>query len=146
MSDPQDAARFLLARERHSGLDNVGFLPLNGPMDVWISIMYLFLCGQSFMPHEIADALINHCAQAAREDGLQPGLTTREWEVLHMVAQGAANKNIAADLDLSIHTVKLHIHNLLRKIGVSNRTCAASWFMEHHSGQPDPHRGAHGGS
>lgn len=143
LSDPQDAARFLVTREGRRGLENVGFLPLNGQMDVWISVMHLFLCGQSFLPQDVADALISASSQAKTAEGVEPGLTAREWEVLQMVAQGTPNKNIAADLDLSIHTVKLHIHNLLKKIGVSNRTCAASWFMQNHTGHIEAQRVLH---
>ena len=142
--DPQDAARFLFARSGRLGLKDVGFLPLNGQMDVWISVMHLFLCGQSFLPQDIADLLINDVPQAGSADGLRPSLTVREWEVLQMVALGKPNKIIADDMDLSVHTVKLHIHNLLKKIGVSNRTCAANWFIQNHNPQVKAQRGLHG--
>lgn len=146
LADPHDAARFLSARGDRERLDNIGFLPLNGQMDVWISVMHLFLCGQSFLPQCVAEALIDDLPQGVSVESLAPNLTSREWEVLELVAQGTQNKIIAADLDLSVHTVKLHIHNLLKKIGVSNRTCAASWYMQHQTGRGEQARGPDGGT
>ena len=60
------------------------------------------------------------------------GLTPREIEVLTMVALGQPNKAIASELTLSEHTVKLHIHRVIAKLGVKNRTEAAVLFHRHH--------------
>ncbi|HKE89499.1 MAG TPA: helix-turn-helix transcriptional regulator [Gemmatimonadales bacterium] len=49
-------------------------------------------------------------------------LAPRELEVLRLVAQGLANKEIAAELRISTHTVKYHLASLLAKLGVSTRT------------------------
>src|SRR5690606_5102568 len=57
-------------------------------------------------------------------------LTGREREILSAVARGRQNKIIAADLGLSEHTVKLHIHNIITKLGVHNRTEAAVLYLE----------------
>ena len=53
-------------------------------------------------------------------------LTPRELDVLRLVAQGLGNKEIAADLDLSMHTVKYHLASVLAKLGVRSRTEAVS--------------------
>jgi DNA-binding NarL/FixJ family response regulator len=53
-------------------------------------------------------------------------LTGRELSVLERIVAGRANKEIAADLDISEATVKTHINNLLSKLGVSDRTQAAT--------------------
>lgn len=49
-------------------------------------------------------------------------LTARELEVLRLVARGLRNKEIAAQLNLSIRTVEAHIHAILNKLGASSRT------------------------
>src|ERR1700733_2026164 len=49
-------------------------------------------------------------------------ITSRETEVLRMLAQGLANKDIAAGLGISEHTVKFHISSILEKLGASTRT------------------------
>lgn len=122
------ASRVMAKRHQLPQLNDVGFMPLNVQMDVWLSVMHLLLCGEIFIPNELLynepqEASVD--AQPCRNDA---NLTPREWEVLKLVAAGLQNKNIASDLSLSQHTIKLHIHNILKKIGVSNRTCAASWY------------------
>ena len=62
-------------------------------------------------------------------------LTTREAQVLSCVAEGKQNKLIANRLGLSEHTVKLHIHHVIAKLGVNNRTEAAVWFLENHGSE-----------
>jgi NarL family two-component system response regulator YdfI len=53
-------------------------------------------------------------------------ITSRETEVLRMLAQGLANKDIAAGLGISEHTVKFHISSILEKLGASTRTEAVT--------------------
>lgn len=55
----------------------------------------------------------------------EEGLTQREGEVLALVAQGLHDKEIAARLSISIHTVKSHLRNILARLQVSNRREAA---------------------
>jgi two-component system nitrate/nitrite response regulator NarL len=59
------------------------------------------------------------------------GLTTREREILGHVAAGRSNKQIAGELWLSEQTIKYHLTNLYRKIGVSSRTEAARFAYDH---------------
>ena len=53
-------------------------------------------------------------------------LTPRELDVLRLVARGLGNKEIAAELDLSAHTVKYHLASVLAKLGVRSRAEAVS--------------------
>ena len=53
-------------------------------------------------------------------------LTDREREVLCLASVGNSNKVISRKLAISEHTVKLHMHHVYEKLGVSNRTAAAS--------------------
>jgi two-component system, NarL family, response regulator YdfI len=53
-------------------------------------------------------------------------LTLREREVLEMMTEGFSNKEIAAQLNISAHTVKFHISSILGKLGASSRTEAAA--------------------
>jgi two-component system NarL family response regulator len=57
-------------------------------------------------------------------------LTARELRVLERIVAGRANKEIAADLDISEATVKSHINNLLGKLGVADRTHAATVALQ----------------
>jgi DNA-binding NarL/FixJ family response regulator len=74
--------------------------------------------GKASIPAAIAEKL------AERVTGQQ--LTGRELHVLERIVAGRANKEIAADLNISEATVKSHVNNLLGKLGVADRTHAAT--------------------
>lgn len=59
-----------------------------------------------------------------------PLVRGREAEVLHLVAQGLANKQIARELGISERTVKVHVSSLFRRLGVGDRVSAALWARE----------------
>jgi DNA-binding NarL/FixJ family response regulator len=56
-----------------------------------------------------------------------PGLTRRELEILRLVAEGHSNAQLARMLWVTEQTVKFHLSNVYRKLGVSNRTEASRW-------------------
>jgi DNA-binding CsgD family transcriptional regulator len=58
-------------------------------------------------------------------------LTKRELEVLRLLSTGETNKEIAADLVLSVRTVDRHVSNIYAKLGVSSRAAATSYAHEH---------------
>lgn len=58
-------------------------------------------------------------------------LTDREEEVLNLLSSGLTNKDIAQTLFLSVRTVEAHLHNVYGKLGVSSRTEAALWALNH---------------
>jgi LuxR family maltose regulon positive regulatory protein len=63
---------------------------------------------------------------------LRPGgLSEREQEVLERIAAGDSNKLIARAFELSPHTVKRHVANILDKLGVDSRGQAAAWYRRH---------------
>jgi DNA-binding NarL/FixJ family response regulator len=74
----------------------------------------------------------------ARGD-LPGGLTSRECDVLRLLASGRTNRQIAESLTLSEHTVARHLNNIFTKLGVSSRTAATAFAFEH-----DLARGGHG--
>ena len=74
--------------------------------------------GRSHIPAAIAERLAE---RMGTED-----LTPRETDVLEQIVQGKSNKEIATELDISEATVKTHINSLLSKLGVTDRTQAAT--------------------
>jgi DNA-binding NarL/FixJ family response regulator len=70
--------------------------------------------------------VIPEIAQRLTERMFQPALTNREIEVLHLVARGMRNKEIAADLKISDETVQGHVKNILAKLSVHDRTEAVA--------------------
>ncbi len=57
-------------------------------------------------------------------------LTPREWEVIHLIAQGCTNRDIAEKLKCSIETVKTHRMNLGQKISARNRSELTAWYLQ----------------
>jgi DNA-binding NarL/FixJ family response regulator len=60
------------------------------------------------------------------------GLTAREVEVLRLVAQGLTNEQVAERLVVSPRTVSTHLTSIFGKIGVSSRSAATRYAIEHH--------------
>jgi len=77
-------------------------------------------------PSELDAVLSATVSSRVAVDELLEPLTRREREVLQMLAAGLANKEIAARLAISDHTVKFHVASILGKLGVSTRTEAVS--------------------
>ena len=61
------------------------------------------------------------------ELGLPDGLTVREAEILRLVAARRTNKEIAAELVVSVHTIERHVQNAYRKIGANSRKDARAY-------------------
>jgi two-component system NarL family response regulator len=78
--------------------------------------------GKSRIPSIVAERL------AGRMGG--PSLTARELEVLRRIVSGRSNKEIAGDLFISEATVKTHINSILSKLGVNDRTQAATTALQ----------------
>ena len=76
--------------------------------------------------HALSQGLIVGAPQLLFESEIEPvergPLTERELEVLGLLAQGLANKQIAAELGISEHTVKFHVSSIYTKLDVTNRT------------------------
>jgi ATP/maltotriose-dependent transcriptional regulator MalT len=65
------------------------------------------------------------------EPAYPKGLTTRELQVLRLVAVGRTNREISSTLVISEHTVARHLQNIFSKLGVSSRTAATAFALEH---------------
>jgi DNA-binding NarL/FixJ family response regulator len=76
--------------------------------------------------------------------GAEASLTRREIEVLNIVSEGRTNAEVAARLWVSEPTIKFHLSNIFRKLGVTNRTEAAHW-AQLHVVEPIAARGGAGG-
>ena len=84
-----------------------------------IDVAYAVAQGQMVFPFIDVRAL-NHDPTTA--------LTTRERALLSALARGLANKDLAAELDISVNTVKFHLRNLYDKLGVNSRAQAIAFF------------------
>ena len=86
--------------------------------------------------HQGRPTIASAAAQVLAQAAMQPApvgadLTPRERQVLALLAQGRTNKQIAAALTVSSGTVRLHVSNILSKLGAKNRTEAARLALQH---------------
>ncbi|QYX58468.1 response regulator transcription factor [Roseovarius sp. SCSIO 43702] len=124
--------RLIRETDRYPGSERVGFLPMNVGVDCWLSVLRLVALGQRYFPSELIDRTPEPVVPApapTAPEAQDVGLTVREREVLSAAAEGKQNKLIADELGVSEHTVKLHMHHIIRKLGVKNRTEATIWHL-----------------
>lgn len=85
--------------------------------------------GHVVMCQPALKALVNGIQKQMDDKSLiLANLTKRERQTLVLIAQGNSNKHIAKALDIAEGTVKVHVKNLLRKLGLQTRLAAASWL------------------
>ena len=99
----------------------------------------VLLDGGDWLPRLLTERLLSQWRRLRQRVGDRPALTLREREILSLAGQGLSNAEIAERLNLSPHTIKSHIHNLLRKIGAANRAEAAL-LLRGRLEQPEPCR------
>jgi DNA-binding CsgD family transcriptional regulator len=147
----QDAQSFFEMYAQDIFARNISFLPMNLNVCAFLGLLTVIGSGAHYIPPEIAAKVARKHTQApekvsqsvpkpthtlarsasAESEAIQTALTPREFEVLSLAAEGCPNKVIARDLNISEHTVKLHMHRVISKLDVSNRTEAAARL--HHS-------------
>lgn len=90
--------------------------------------------GETPIARALTGKLFRQLAQQSRP-AAQPAattlLSTRECEVLALIASGFSNREIAVELGIARNTVKNHLRNILSKLGVKNRAQAAAYAVSH---------------
>ena len=85
------------------------------------------LCGRPWFPSVLVNAALEReTGRRSASQRLTQLLTTRERQVILLVAQGLSNKEVGRGLELSEGTVKIHLHNIYQKLHVNNRTTLAA--------------------
>jgi DNA-binding NarL/FixJ family response regulator len=98
-----------------------------------------FRCGAEF-PTAERERVCWGCRKPKSSGGVvKKQLTFREKQVVQLVAQGKANKEIAFDLLLTEGTIKEYLNRIFRKIEVSNRTELAIWALTHRAATESPY-------
>jgi len=119
-----------------------GVLPLCLKLEVWLAASALLATGGEYYPSFLTRPASPpgkiSWPKAAPPRLEYDRLTQRERQVLELISQGYQNKLIANRMSLSEHTVKVHVHNLITKLHVSNRTQAAATFRSGVTARPRP--------
>ena len=83
-------------------------------------------------PALVADAFARHAESGSdAQPAAMQSLTQRERQIVTLVAEGSSNKEIARALDVSEGTIKIHLHNVYKKLNVPNRTSLAALAFPH---------------
>lgn len=106
--------------EIQSALDAgaLGFLPKSASRDELLTALRTVAQGRPYLAEELSRRL--------RARRLGPAITSREREILALIAAGRANKEIAAAFDVSEDTVKRHVSHILAKLEVNDRAQATA--------------------
>ncbi len=108
--------------EQVTALGAAGYLLKQTSSEVLATAIREVHKGNTFFSPAMVKRLHNHYEQSPDRSGLRKKkelcLTSRETEVLQLIAEGQANKQVAAELDISVKTVEKHRQSLMQKLGI----------------------------
>lgn len=107
-----------------------GFIPKHLSGAAMVSALQLVLSGERFIPAMLVDGGNGQAGGDASAGELIGRLTPRERDILRLLREGYPNKVIANRLDVSEVTVKSHLGNVFRKLGVQNRLQAMKLLVD----------------
>lgn len=99
-----------------------GYISSNVGVDVCIEAVSLAVAGGVFIAAENTSDLQGMLAKKRMNTSDVGLFTPRERDIIRLLRQGKANKSIAFELQLAANTVKVHIHNIMKKLKATNRT------------------------
>lgn len=117
-----DAPEYVSTAMRHGAK---GYLLKEVPTEEIYTAILTVMQGQTYLCSGASGAL-----RPDRRDG-QEVLTAREQTILLQLAQGLSNKQVAHDLDISVHTVETHRKNIKRKLGINSTAGLTRYALEH---------------
>ena len=103
-----------------------GYLLKGAPRDQVFDAVRTVHRGGSLLQPIVTSKLLRHIRQGSGEPTGTGSITSRELEVLGLLARGLQNKEIADELSITERTVKFHVGSILRKLGAGNRTEAVA--------------------
>jgi DNA-binding NarL/FixJ family response regulator len=103
-----------------------GYLLKGAPRQELFNAIRVVHTGGSLLQPVVASKLLRQVSRQSQAGGHSDSLTSREHEVLQLLARGLPNKEIAAKLVISERTVKFHVSSIMGKLGAGNRTEAVT--------------------
>ncbi len=110
-----------------------GFILSNATLDDFIMTIRAVAKGEKVLPNLLTNSLFSQIVETVVKSGKLPPLkaasrmTMREQEIIALIGKGMSNKEIAQNLNLSTHTVKSHVHNILEKLALHSRLQVAAY-------------------
>ncbi|MFI6291250.1 response regulator [Nonomuraea sp. NPDC050790] len=109
-----------------------GFLLKDSGPALLVEAVRAAAVGDALVSPSVTVRLLRHLARPRPSAALTPDepLSDRELEVARLVARGYSNQEVAAELFVSLSTVKTHVGSIFAKLGVKNRVGVAAWAWE----------------
>ncbi len=110
-----------------------GFILKDATIDDFLHTIRSVAEGKKVLPPSLTGSLFSQIVEYAVQSGKAERLikavklTRREREVVDLIARGMSNKEVAAELNIAVHTVKSHVHNTLEKLALRSRLELASF-------------------
>jgi DNA-binding NarL/FixJ family response regulator len=110
-----------------------GFILKDATLEDFLNTIRSVAKGSKVLPPSLTDSLFSHIVEHAVQAGKVNRLiesvrmTRREQDIIDLIALGRSNKEIAAELNIAVHTVKSHVHNILEKLALHTRLEVASF-------------------
>jgi DNA-binding NarL/FixJ family response regulator len=114
---------------RSVALGASGYISKSASRDELLAAIRRVVAGEMLWERDEVRRLSGSLASPRAPVDVEIPLTDRERQVLHLMAEGLTNKEIARNLQISYETVKEHVQHILRKLGVTDRTQAAIWAV-----------------
>lgn len=109
----------------------IGFLLKDSGPTLLIEAVRAAAAGDSLVSPSVTVRLLQHLSRPQRGAlPVEDPLTDRELDVVRLVAKGRTNQEVAAELFVSLSTVKTHLGSIFAKLGVRNRVEIAAWAWE----------------
>ena len=120
-----------------------GYVARNGSKEDLIAAVENAVRGEVLCSPRVAASLFRRLAAKVQTTGQrrpEPALTSREQDIVALIDRGLSNKEIARQLNISLPTVKNHVHNILEKLQVRRRGAAAALLREAALARPTTRR------
>jgi DNA-binding NarL/FixJ family response regulator len=114
----------------------VGYLTKDLPASEWVEGINAAMRGEAPLSRRMTTRLVEAYRNSRSSSDLiriapsDSRLTTREWDILTRVAEGKTNRAVAAELFISVETVRTHVSSILSKLQAPNRSAAAAKYHQ----------------
>jgi DNA-binding NarL/FixJ family response regulator len=115
-----------------------GFILKDATVKEFLGAIRSVAQGEKVLPPSLTDSLFSHVVDLAlkkRKGKVSSAvrMTKRELEIIALIADGMSNKEIAQRLNIAVHTVKSHVHNIMEKLALHSRLQIAKFIHEENS-------------
>jgi DNA-binding NarL/FixJ family response regulator len=115
-----------------------GLMLKDAAADTLLECMRSVSAGRRWLPSDLVGAALEREGEKRAKTGqVENALTAREREIVSLVAEGLSNKEIARHLGVTDGTVKIHLHNIYRKLDVGNRTALTALSLSYRDQLPN---------